>query len=252
MTKRIFKALLLIVVCSSVFSSCTTDLTSKNLAAQALIACLPTCTSYDLRNEKMEKLEEDSYGRVLIAKEIDPSWQIYPEDTVAISILQKYDKNNVYFYDDLFYIFLKNASINEIDISSPEISDFKELNDWNKSLDDSKMSSRKTSVSMDLVVNRKRYDENRETTQKINKEIRYFLQSVYAHTDENDYYVSFCDFDEESKELYFAMREIRENEYDCYFVLRNVHGNFEVMKINDIYSYQQDLASFKKSNGWEY
>ena len=252
MIKRIFNALILIIACITVFSSCT-HLTSKNLAAKALTSCLPTCPSYDFREERIKSIEEDSYGRVLVAKEINPSISpFYSKDTVVVSVLQKYDKNNVYYYDDLFYVFLKNTSIAQIDLSAQEILNLKKSNDWDKALDDRKMSSRKISVSLDFVVERERYEKDNDNYKELRNDVKAFLKSEYAYTDEKGYSFSFCDFDGKSKELYFAEWEICENEYDLYFVLRNVHGSFDIMKIKDIYSYQQDLASFKKSNGWEY
>ena len=124
------RSMILIIACITVFSSCT-HLTSKNLAAKALTSCLPTCPSYDFREEHIKSIEEDSYGRVLVAKEINPSISpFYSKDTVVVSVLQKYDKNNVYYYDDLFYVFLKNTSIAQIDLSAQEILNLKKSNDW--------------------------------------------------------------------------------------------------------------------------
>lgn len=251
MRKHIFKVFIIMLACGVTLSSCT-HLTSKTLAAQALTSCLPTCRTYELNGETFRELETDSYGRVLLAYKVNSYlWPFYFEDTVAVLVLQEYDKNNVYYYDDLFYVFFNDCLINKIDLSNSKILELKEANDWNNPLNSDKMSSREISVTLDNVSVRKFYDGNEYDSSEFLNEVELYFKSNYNYTNES-FELICVDYDDEIKELCLAMWKTSENDYDLYFVIHDVRGGFSVMKIYDMYNYQQDLASFKKANDWNY
>lgn len=249
--KRVFILTSVLIYCAVLLSSCVSSLpVNQHIALTVLKAYVPTFPVDDSRSERDKIIEEDDYGRVMLA--YSSSYDIfYPANTVAIAIMQKYDKDNIY-YDDLFYIISSDFTVDFVDVSSPEIVSLKDQNDWNKPLDEEKMSSRKISLASDNTVVREDHEESNKEFEMFWDEVDEYIRKHFEYVGKKVEFMLFYDFDRKSKELYLAVDEISEGEYECYLVLRDVHGGFNVMKIVDLYNYQKDLADFKKANGWNY
>lgn len=245
--KRVLKTITLLTLCALCLSSCAV---TQNNAIDVLKSYLPTYPCTDTRGEYVRKIEEDSHGRALYISKVRSPF--YSNNTVALMIMQKYDDNNVYYYDDLFYLFSLDISADDIDVSRSEIVALKELNDWNKPLDESKMSSRKIFISLDNEVVQEEPYKSSDSFRAQRDEVKKFFVEEYKYTEEEFYDFYFCDYDRYSKILYTAMFEISDNQYEWYFVIFDVSGGFKWMKIDDLFSYQAELSSFKRENGWHY
>jgi len=87
-----------------------------------------------LYDAEVSILKTDSYGRVLFTYS-----ESYMEYSCYLMIMQYSDSENAYYYPDDCYIFIEfPTSDASLDLYSNEISSLKELNDWDKPIDESK------------------------------------------------------------------------------------------------------------------
>jgi hypothetical protein len=95
-----------------------------------------------------ESIETDAYGRTMFYLIISPNNEFYPysadQETVAAFILQKSDKESIWFYEDDCYIFGTNSNWkNPVYIFDQEkLEELKTRNDWNQPFNSEKCSSR--------------------------------------------------------------------------------------------------------------
>lgn len=95
--------------------------------------------------ESISIIEEDSYGRIMFFYSGNDS-DVYKNMIDIVGICQKSDKKNTYYYeDDCFFVckgFDDGLKLSDIlPLVQNDIDKLKKLNDWNKELDESKMTS---------------------------------------------------------------------------------------------------------------
>jgi len=189
----------------------------------------------DMKGVAYEILEEDDYGRVLFSLPINCFFSDVEE--TAIVIMQKYDNQYVYFYEDINYL--------TGEMSEQEISDLKQKNDWNLPMDESKMSRRKVKYSFDNYL----ITDSKTDYSKIKKQwVKDFGLSNDSLIDS-----AISDFDDVRYELYFLAFHNQLNEKEYYFAIVDV-ASYETkyLKVEDITDYQNELTAFKRSCGWQY
>ena len=231
--KKIF--LIIIVIASLLFSYCGSHVPEKFAAISTASFAVPCMFRSDMRGGGYTILEKDDYGRVLFAM-TEYCILLGAQETVIV-IMQKHSDQYVYFYEDICYV--TEDKFDEAESS------FKELNDWNLPIDESKMSRRKVKYSMDnnLVLDFK------EDFSKI----RYRWSKELETPDVKiiDYTIS--DFDGVEYSLYIIVTENEADEKDYYFSIVDIDSyEAKYMKIQDIGDFLDDLISFKKSSNWHY
>ena len=135
--------ILLIFLFTISFSSCFLHNSNEYLLICGAYA-VPGMFYPDLKGSEAscKVIETDDYGRTLFLYSA-PSVISDKNETVAV-ICQKNTKESVYFYPDYCFDITKN--------SVDDFSKLKEKNDWNKPLNESKMSFRKKKVSFDGII----------------------------------------------------------------------------------------------------
>lgn len=217
-------------------------------------------------------LEEDSYGRVLFA---------YCEDQIgtitSLLIVQKFDDDYSYFYPDNNFI-SKNAShlyyydptvYNNsnplryaIDIFTDEdIILLKQLNDWEKPIDESKCIKTEITRQKEVPEIFKKKKDKEKTFKILCKIIqKEFCCECNASIYRNEIYLCSDDY---GRVLYYVYGVHIETKNRCIYpnsitdfnmvVILNPNGsynNFSIMKLENMYNYQNDLVTFKESNNW--
>ncbi len=198
---------------------------------------------------KLEVIEEDSFGRVLY-KFMSYSralGELNDDQIWTMLICQKSDKNYTYYYENYSFI----LSGGDDDFENAEIEKLKVWNDWNKDLDDSKM----TKVINDyspygrLSLSYDEYDE-----------ISINIASYISFDDESKLYLDLIAIDANLK-YFFIIREYSSNENEVilgasYFAILNqdfmIESNDCVIKILDIVNCQADMAKIKERCNWTF
>ena len=233
--RKIYTIILFLLLNSFILSSCA----YTNSEYQKLNACanfgVPLIFNNDLKGRNMNILERDSYGRVLI--EYTSQNHITDMEEAILIICQKNDVKYTYFYEDICYL---------LNCDGKEIKSFKELNDWKKTLDESKMSRRMVKITLDnfLVTNGERieYFKLREI---INSD---FISFPKDGIDD----LSFVDISPSSQEMYIMRFIDDEGKEKEYFVICDKNYKVSYLEIqNDIVD-QEALREFKTANGWKY
>lgn len=144
----------------------------------------------DSRWNDVSLVETDEYGRKLYSvaatgDAFNNVFSDYIEDDAANSpvfayfICQKYNGSNVYCYKDVCYIFVSN-----LNVSDEVLNNLKNENDWNKDLNQSKM----TSLSMNLGNEVEYSLEFKEKAiaaleKELNREFQgYYIDDLYTNT----------------------------------------------------------------------
>lgn len=191
----------------------------------------PGMFCHDLKGStfSIDVLETDTQGRVLFR------YKTYNDITgangLAHVICQKSDSRYVYFYEDIG-CYSTNSELG--------FEEWKEQNDWNKSLDIEKMSKRSNKISLDLciIVNKKLSWNN--VTEFFARELKTFdLEKVV-----------FCDTDEMGKFLYWIKRS--SNDETAYWGIIDSNYKVSLMEISDDSVDLELLHEFKTKNGWNY
>ena len=174
---------------------------------------VPGMMGGDLREETTSVVETDTHGRVLFKYETKNS--IIHETTEVLVVMQKSDKNYVYFYEDENYLFDTS--------SSEEIEAFKARNDWNLELQPEKMSRRPIpAFTFDLVMIVDSILDSEKAENAIMTNIPSPVDEVYC------LYVEDCDYSK--NELYY----------------------FEGMAGNETTVDYEAFKEFKHQSGWKY
>lgn len=87
--------------------------------------------------DELKVLKKDSYGRTMF-KYRSNSYAMHDYSGKYISALvicQKYDKDYAYYYDNIDFVYLSDYA----DVPDADAEKLKELNDWEKPLDESNM-----------------------------------------------------------------------------------------------------------------
>ena len=245
--KKVFILLLTLILSLCSLVSCE-DL--SHFGPPVLAYYVPTFGTPDTKDLITHELDEDEYGRILFIFWTNGSHHTgygYNENDVVLAIMQKSDRSNVYFYEDSFFIILPDGKDPEsIDVNSQEILELKEANDWGKELNESKLSKREIKITFDLYYFPRLpawCDHNSDYGKKMLKDFEY----VHSFNDSKGFFYD-CDGE---KLLYWVYAESDEGRKN-YFCICTSDNQYSYMEITDIYSYQEDLAEFKKANGWNY
>ncbi len=199
---------------------------------------LPGNRIWDLKgtDTKVEILEEDSQGRILYSCKTKN--YITGKKETAILVLQKYDRKHAYFYEDVCYILF--------DANKDEIAQLKKQNDWNKPLNESKMSRRAAKASFDHVLIFD-YGDNADTTRLRPACANYFsvLESQIMDLWLHDYSTNQC--------IYLVQTKNSNGNMMTYFVVWNYNkqkivAHLEVEELSPNFS----LAELKNQVNWHY
>ncbi len=174
-------------------------------------------------------LETDSYGRILF--EYTATSMISHKKETALVVCQKHDDNFVYYYEDRCYYLG--------DSSEEAILALKTKNDWNKELNHSKLSKREVNVSYDLFLITAEPFGWDEVQQSFCKHIQINTSQLKDHsildaTENGELHWMEFERDGAKETGYFLITKSK-----CAFLKAEKHISPE------------ELAAFKKSNGWE-
>lgn len=191
--------------------------------------------------DKIEILDEDQYGRIMFSYETWHSYLItesYDESIYCIIISQKSDDVYSYVYTDYNFIVAQSAD----EISSDKINELKELNDWNKELNED--------LFVKIPIKYKK-DQGNINTKVIRKAFNFSI-SNYTIT-----WQDYCFFtkDEYGRQIYFVRnRDENKKLKNAYVMMFFSDGTFNedtyITEITDIWNYQDELADFKSINNW--
>ncbi len=123
-----------------------TGCTDKSLDLETIVCgsyAVPGMFCYDLKGNEYECsiIETDSFGRVLFTYS---GYNIISDKYETVSVIcQKYDSENVYYYEDICYAYTN---------SEEEIYELKKDNDWDKEHQNDKMTKRSNEVTFDLCI----------------------------------------------------------------------------------------------------
>lgn len=204
----------------------------------------------------VEVLETDSFGRILFS---------YSEDTNGyggfgcyILIMQKSDGKKAYYYADDCYthIVFENENV-LIDLDLSEINELKELNDWNKPLDESKCESTD-------VVRKKAEGKINVSNSYFEKIVREYHENSgrYIHP-KNVSFVLFFEFgiaDDYGREMYVVNTRFEEftdkteTNYEYVFLIvvnsDKSYNASSVVILKDLANPKDEVKSIKIQNNW--
>ncbi len=232
-------AFILILAVAFTLASCSNLSGCEGIVLGSYIPCFG---DVDVRGISTEPLEEDDYGRILYAYRT-PFKDIYPFFATAVIIMQKFENDQVYFYEDSFF-FIYDYPVNnlsEIDVDSQKINELKVLNDWGEPLDESKMSKRTVTVRPNFSIEKERPELSEH-------QMTHLEANVRAEIGHDEFDMWFRDYDNESRELYF----VNAGEGEYYFVIVSSCEYYSLVKIDDIFDYLGQLSELKRSSGWNY
>jgi len=213
-----------------------------------VVANAPLCTGV---NMKSKLIETDSFGRRLFTYNSG--------EKVLVGIAQKTGADVVGYYEDFCCVYkdipesfqsekIEAVNANELlmHFTSEEIESFKKINDWDEPIDDSKITNRR--FPMD--------DEVAEYLFKNLSKAEMYLVREIEHEEDINYEIKQIDFDQNGKALYFAY-VFKKNDADYkrvfYLILTENHVKeveCSIEEMNNLYTYQSQLHSFKMDNGW--
>ena len=193
---------------------------------------IPVMSNPNLRDSSsvIEVLERDSYGRILYSYSYYN--MITEKDEIAIAICQKSDRDYVYFYEDICYLI---SYYNDSDIDALKVE-----NDWESPYNESKMSRRKIKYTLDAQMIDGSDQRFYTVKAKFSKLLGINESEFYDH----------CGFDYDSNGLaiYLFCVNNSDGTKDKYYVISSDSYEISYIKISNI----DDIASFKKENGWKY
>lgn len=185
-----------------------------------------TATSYDI-------IETDQYGRVLLRTQSKYAFTDQIEQVLII--LQKKASERIYFYEDICYLLF--------DPTEEEIDQFKQQNDWNDEINETKLSSRLIRVTFDMYLINP-YDEPSWTDiiQSFCDEISIIDSQITASTR--------TDINSLGKELFWFKVRLKEGEDVFYWVIADKDATVKPMQISNVDEPTEGLAAFKSENNW--
>lgn len=225
------KILCFFVLAVLLLTSCSTFSEKGMLAATGSYA-VPGMSGSDIKGTEIicTPLDKDQYGRIIF--EFECNNVITQKREKAIVIVQKYTEKTVWFYEDVCYLIEAYQQFN--------VGTLKEQNDWDKPLNEAKMTSRVYNVTFDLVVQRgsnvKPYDLRAKVADKL---------SIAEE------YLDFCllDATKNGADLYWFSANVG-GEVQQYYVISDSNYNIKMHRITDVDNFIEELLSFKKEAGW--
>ncbi|MBQ8475304.1 MAG: hypothetical protein IJ499_06580 [Clostridia bacterium] len=206
----------------------------------------------------INRIEEDDYGRVLFEFGIGNLLNSYFKGLKGYGICQKIDDEYAYYYDTYWCVF-GGHNIAE-DLSEEDISALKELNDWNNPLNEdaqyAKIKSYKERFDANLF---NITDEETDNALTLFGKITGITEGEMQKTNENiEVRIGRSCRDSEGKTLFYVAVGDRYAQDDTvknelYAVLINADGSAtddSILKIEDPYNCQDELAVFKEENDW--
>lgn len=193
--------------------------------------------------DKMEILETDPEGRVLF--KYYSNIKAFPDEYLFILLIcQKSDEIYSYYYDDYCFFIFRNES----DITNEQIVKLKEMNDWNKELNDEKLTKVKSSFDQ-LICSDER-----------NKALNEKFKSYFIPQEGHKYFFYPITIDQDGKQLFFIRNfKLQTGNdtvgyFETYIMILNEDDTFNedtfLQKLDDEYNYQEQLHDFKKLNNW--
>ena len=222
-----------VIICCLFLNSCFPAIKSQITHICAAFS-VPGMMESDGRRSIIRTIETDMQGRKLFAYETTNS--ILHKTTEVYVIMQKSDKNYVYFYEDENYLFDTS--------SSEEIEAFKTRNDWNLELQPEKMSRRPLqNFTFDLVMFVRTILDREKAENAIMTNIPFPVDEVYC------LYVEDCDYSK--NELYY-FEGMAGNETKKYFVIIDDTYSPKFMEIINDTVDDEAFKEFKRQSGWKY
>ena len=232
MQKRAFIFLFLISILFS-FSSCGSVDIHLELALCGSYA-VPGMFCADLKGgSSCEILEEDGQERILY--EYTTYNNISEKEENVLVICQKIDDSYVYFYEDLCYL--------TPGYTAEDIDHFKNVNDWDKAIDESKLSRRTNHISFDLFIMVDSLLEHNSVREACIRATQ--LKSDQIKT------ITILDTDEHEAALYLLIGE-NNGKKQQFLVIVDTNYHAAAMGITDGFVSPDSIASFKRDNGWIY
>lgn len=176
------------------------------------------------------ELEQDSKGRILY--EFSAKNILSEEWETALVICQAYDKNFVYFYEDKCCV-MKDDSDLSIDL-------LKQQNDWNCSLDYSKMSKREIVIAIPsyvIVQSELKMNDVLRACQEALEDGRISIQDIQL-----------VDLDGSGHELYYFKTD---SQTEKYFAILDTQYKVALLEVKNSIDLSA-FTAFKQQNGWEY
>ena len=230
------KVLLLIILIGLLLVSCVSKFSEKDQMLVCARYSVPGLLRSDLKSSNViECIETDSYGRKLCKYTCDNA--ITNKEETVFVICQKFNETeeSIYFYEDKNYTFLDDEK---------DISLLKEQNDWEKPIDESKMSKRTVTITFDHFM----YDDSEVLEANKAKKA---IKTLFA--EKENAFVWMIDTDNSAHAMYIIRFE--ENGWTRqYFAIVDAEYNVSVMEIElvDGFIDKEAYANFKKDNGWIY
>ena len=227
--KRLVSKTFLVVIFLTSLSGCSLKC-GEHIKLQVCGSyAVPGMRGWDLKGTKVqyEVIERDSYGRILFAHTTFNC--ITDQEETAYVIAQKLADDYVYFYEDICYQF-----------SSDDFSDLKTTNDWEKELNQNKITRGAMAVTLDLFLQsdleldgdtmRKAY------CQEYKVPISQIKQLLFMAKNEN------------GKEMYLL--ELETVPAQKYILVFDEAYHIYRLPINGDFSDYELIAPFKESCGW--
>jgi len=193
--------------------------------------------------DDIEILEKDSKGRVMFAfiswgSNIDTKADgiIDNPELYSIIICQKTDSEYSYYYPDYHFV----AAHTKKEITKDQIAALKIRNDWEKDINESKM------TKVGIVRNKKQNNSGGSRKEKIFK----------GKVDFENETLSFIGFgkDKDNRWLYFVRVLDNVSNYKrSYMLILNKDYSYKdsyLQQVDDVWNYQEQLKKFKELNNW--
>lgn len=229
-SRFLYLLLILCIICTSLLSCA--QLKKQFDADIKLLEFVPGVYDYIGFTESYEAITRDRYGRCLTKGQVYflPTGKV--EEIYAI--MQKYDDNGIYIYEDNNYIFAEYGDIEEL----------KKRNDWNTPIDETKISYKKASYSIPDGVTL-----SNQTNINMTTVLDKFIEQTGISKDEITFELN-CDIDSEGNCLNMYVHEgdtrkvyavVCNNDYDIKYL---------VVELNE--NYQKQISNLKQQIGWIY
>ncbi len=191
---------------------------------------VPGMFCFDLKGTETtyEIKETDSEGRILF--EYTAKNEISRNTESVLVICQSYDRNTISFYEDICW-----TSSYE---TEADISEFKEQNDWNLPLNQSKMSSRMHSVTFDYFI-----DINFKADLS---KVKFLCCDFLDISQSQIRNLSFVD-NSNGKVMYLCTLT---DELTCYLVMYDEATGVKCLEVPDGQFDKSEYIKFKQENGW--
>lgn len=214
------------------------------IAVSQACYAIPGFSTGDPHNAQGKFMEKDSYGRILFAVDI--------YGRKAIGVCQKYDELYVYYYDNIGYLCIEGDS----QLSEIQVEKLKNINDWEKELNNEKMIKREIHSSGLLPAINRSNIKNQELAKDIGeKNILKKFPNNYKLI------VDFCDQSKTGQEIFMIWiygedekgNEIKStNRY--YLMLLNKDGTYDpekyLVELPNLIESNEPLAKIKEANNW--